>query len=120
MKNNYVHIAIAASFILLLVLLCDPFMVWMPAPAQMTVILAAAVLAALWSGFVMYERAHDERDSLHMMRAGRAAYLSGIFILTLALLVQGFEHDLDGWVLLALGAMVTAKLAVRLYDEHYR
>ncbi len=120
MANKFFHIGTAVVLIALLMLLSDPFMLWMPAEAQMAVILGAAVLACVWAGFVMYERADDEREMLHKMHAGRIAYLSGIAVLTLALIFQGFAHAIDPWVSTALGVMVVSKLFARLYSEYYR
>ncbi|MCR4281251.1 MAG: hypothetical protein NUV88_02895 [Candidatus Kaiserbacteria bacterium] len=120
MANKLFHISTAVVLVVLLVLLTDPFMLWMPAQAQTAVLLGAAILACLWAGFVMYESANDEREMLHKMHAGRVAYLSGIAVLTLALIFQGLAHDIDPWVSSALAAMVISKLVARLYLEHYR
>lgn len=86
----------------------------------MVVLLGAAVLACVWAGFVMYEETNDEREILHKMHAGRIAYLSGIAILTLALIFQGLAHNIDPWISTALAVMVISKLIARLYSEHYR
>jgi hypothetical protein len=51
------------------------------------------------------------------MHAGRTAYLSGIAVLLLALIVQGFAHAIDPWIMLALGVMVVAKLGARLFFD---
>mgnify|MGYP001610622678 CR=1 FL=1 len=120
MANKFFHIGTAIVLVGLLMLLSDPFMLWMPAEAQMAVLLGAAVLVAVWAGFVMYEKAADERELVHKMHAGRVAYLSGIAILTLALVFQGFAHDIDPWISATLGVMVISKLFARLYSEHYR
>lgn len=120
MANKIFHIGIAVILVALLTLLSDPFMLWMPARAQMIVLLGAAIFACVWAGFVMYERAYDEREMLHKMHAGRVAYLSGIAVLTLALIVQGFAHAIDPWVSAALGVMVVSKLVARLYSERYK
>ena len=120
MQNKLSYISTAALLALLLVLLSDPFMLWMPMGAQLVVLLAAAVLACVWSGFILYERASDEREALHAMHAARIAYLSGIAVLTLALLLQGLAHAIDPWIPLALGVMVIAKLVARLYSDIHR
>ena len=120
MKNKSFAIGLTVLLVGLLVLLSDPFMVWMPMGAQMVVLLTASALACLFAGFVMYERASDEREALHTMHAGRYAYLAGIAVLTLALIIQGLAHDIDPWISAALGAMVVSKLVVRLYSEHYQ
>ena len=120
MANKLFYIGTAVFLVGLLVLLSDPLMLWMPAGAQMTALLGAAVLACVWAGFVMYERASDEREMLHKMHAGRVAYLSGIAVLTLALVFQGFAHDIDPWISVALGTMVISKLVSRFYSEQYQ
>lgn len=120
MKNKFFHIGTAVVLVGLLILLSDPFMLWMPAEAQMMVLLGAAALACVWAGFVMYERSDDEREMLHKMHAGRIAYLSGIAVLTLALIFQGFAHTIDPWVSVALGVMVVSKLLARFYSESYQ
>ena len=120
MKNNLFHIVTAGILVLFLVLLVDPFMLWMPPMAAMGVLLSTAVLLCIWAGFIMYEKVADERESLHRMHAGRFAYLAGIAILTLALVVQGFSHHIDPWIALTLGVMVIVKLGARMFTEIYR
>ena len=119
MENKTTHISIAVLLIVCLTLLSDPFMLWMPMGAQMAALLGAAVLLAIWAGFVMYERAPDEREAVHRMNAGRMAYLSGIVLLTVALVTQGLAHDIDPWVSLTLGTMVLVKLLSRFYSERF-
>lgn len=120
MKNNFLSIFLAGVLILLLVLISDPFMLWMPDGVQMAVLLAVVLLALVWAGLMLYERPSDERELLHTMRAGRLAYLSGIVVLTLALLIQGLAHAIDPWIAGALGVMVITKLFARLYTERYQ
>ena len=118
MKNNLFHIVTAAALVIVLVLLTDPFMYWMPPMAAMGALLCAAVLLLLWSGFVMYENATDEREAMHRMNAGRVAYLSGVAVLTVALIVQGLSHQSDPWIAGALAVMVLSKLGARLFFEN--
>jgi len=120
MANKLFHISTAVVLVGLLTLLSDPFMLWMPAPAQMAALLGVVVLAYVWAGFVMYERTTDEREALHRMNAGRMAYLSGIAVLTIALVTQGFAHDIDPWISIALGTMVIVKLGSRFYSDKYQ
>lgn len=121
MKNNLAHILIAFLFLGLLVLLTDPFMLFMPPMAAMAVLLCASVLLCVWSGFVLVEQFSDERELMHRMYAGRIAYLAGLITLTLALLFEGFlDHHIDSWVALALAAMVVSKLAARLYYDRFK
>jgi fatty acid desaturase len=97
MVNKLFHIATAVVLVGLLTLLSNPFMLWMPMGVQLLMLLGAAVFACIWVGFIMYEQAHDEREVLHKMHAGRIAYLSGIAVLTTAIVVQGFAHTIDLW-----------------------
>jgi hypothetical protein len=120
MKNNSRYIALAAVLAVFLALLTDPFMLWMPPMLAMTVLLAVVVILCVWFGFVLKEQASDEREAMHRMNAGRIAYLSGIGVLTIALLVQGLAHHIDPWITLALGVMVLSKLAARLYFDAFR
>ncbi len=114
------QISIAGLLILCLTLLSDPFMVWMPMGAQMAALLGAAVLLAVWAGFVMYERAPDEREAVHRMNAGRMAYLSGIVLLTVALVTEGLAHHIDPWISLTLATMVVVKLLSRFYSDRFQ
>lgn len=120
MVNKLLSFGTAVVLVGLLTLLSDPFMLWMPGIAQMMALLGAALLACVWTGFVMYERTGDERDALHRMNAGRMAYLSGIAVLTVALVVQGFAHSIDPWISIALGVMVLVKLGSRFYSDTYQ
>ena len=120
MKNNIFPILTALALVVLLTLLTDPFMLWMPPMAAMAALLGATVLLGAWAGLVMYEKVGDEREREHRMHADRFAYLFGIAILTAALVVQGLSHHIDLWVALALGSMVVAKLVARLYAALYK
>jgi hypothetical protein len=109
---------IAAILIVLLVLLGNPFMFWMPSVMAMTLLLIATLFALIYAGFVLQENGGDERDLLHRMLAGRAAYLTGIGTLTLALLVQGLSHHIDPWIPGALALMILAKIVARTWADN--
>ena len=115
--NNFLPIAIVGLLGVLLFTLTDPFMYWMPSMVQMLALTIAAALLVIFSGFFIRERAGDEREVLHRMQAGRAAFLSGISILTIALVFQGLHHEIDAWIPMALIAMISAKLVARWYAE---
>ena len=119
MQNNYATLGIGLILVALLTLLCDPFMLWMPPPAQTAVLLGVVLLLIAWAGFVLREKASDEREALHARHAGRVSYLAGLAVLTLALLLQGLAHDIDPWIVVALGTMVLTKLAAHWHlDRH--
>ncbi len=119
MKNKIIYIIAAAILLALLATISDPFMLWMPPKAGMAALVFIAVLMSAWVGLVMYESVTDEREALHRMRAGHAAYVSGIVVLTVALVSQGVSHSIDPWVAGALAAMIVAKLGIRLYSDLY-
>ena len=117
MKNKLFQSSLVLTLVVLLVLLCDPFMLWMPPVTGMLVLLVATLGVCVWAGFVMMEKVVDERDVVHRMHASRISYLLGLAVLTLALLFQGFAHKIDPWVVLAIGVMVVTKFISRLYFE---
>lgn len=117
--TNVLHIVLALVLVVLLVLLTDPFMNFMPAMGAMFSLVGATVLLIIFAGFVMFERASDEREVMHRMNAGRIAYLSGIAVLTVGLLVEGLTlHHVNPWIAGALGIMVVSKLIARFVFEH--
>ena len=120
MKNNIIHIFLAIALPGLLFMLTDPFMFWMPSMVAMTVLFIAVVFLGIWTGFIMKEQANDERELQHRMHSGRIAYLSGLFVLTVGLVVQGFSHHVDPWIAGALWIMVISKLIARLYFEKFK
>ena len=118
--NNILSFVILALLALILFTLVDPFMYWMPSVVQMGALTIAAVLLVAWVAFVLREGSGDEREVQLRAHAGRAAYLSGVTVLAVALVFQGLAHTIDPWIPVALIAMVAAKLAVRLYgDSHF-
>ncbi len=117
--NNPLQISIAGILVFLLLTLADLVPFWMPTMGTMVALTLVSVLLLLWAGFVLFEKNGDERELVHRMNAGRVAYLSGLGFLTVALVVQGFAHDIDPWVACALGVMVVSKLVARTYAEKY-
>lgn len=117
MNKNYIHIIVAGVLTFFLLALADLIPFWMPMMGEMTALLIVSLLMLTWAGFVMKEATHDEREVLLKMKSSRAAYLSGLGVLMLALIVQGFKHEIDPWIAIALAVMVLAKLFTRLYEE---
>lgn len=117
MHTNRTQFILTGAAVIALMLLTDPFMVLMPDMLQMIVLALAAGLICAWSGLVIQEKNGDEREIAHRAYAARAAYLSGVCTLTLALVYQGVTHTLDIWVPLTLGIMLTAKLVARYWVE---
>ena len=117
MNKTYLQIIVAIVLSFFLCVLADLVPFWMPMMGEMTALLIVVILLIAWAGFVMQETTQDEREVLLKMKAGRVAYLSGLAVLLLALIIQGFAHAIDPWIAISLAVMVLAKLGSRLYLE---
>lgn len=111
---------IAIALVVLLALLANPFMLWMPGSTEMALVLVATILAVVYAGFVLMEQGGDERETLHRMIAGRAAFLTSVAVLTTALLYQGLTHTIDLWIPAALGLTILAKIVARIWAGSHR
>ena len=91
----------------------------MPTTTEAMLIVTLALTFIFFAAIVYKEKGSDERESIHISRAGRISYLVGVLILTLAIIFQTLMHDIDPWLVAALLGMVISKLLSRLYS-HYR
>ncbi|MFM2424047.1 MAG: hypothetical protein RLZZ70_436 [Candidatus Parcubacteria bacterium] len=119
MKNNkiIIHSAVAVLISFFALALADLIPFWMPMMGEMVALVVVTVLLLVWMGFVMFEHTHDEREAVLKYQSGRLAYLAGLSMLLVALLVQGFSHTIDPWIPLTLATMVIVKQLSRLYLE---
>ncbi len=117
MNKKSLQVIVASVLAFFLMVLADFVPFWMPMMGEMIALSIVVVLLLVWVGFVMQEEARDEREIVLKMKAGRAAYLSGLGVLTLGLIVQAFAHNIDPWLTVALAVMVLSKLFSRLYNE---
>jgi hypothetical protein len=115
--NNTLQILCACVLVFFLLALGDFIPFLMPNMNEMVVLLVVTASMLVWAGFILYEKATDEREVVLRMQGGRIAYLSGIVVLTSALVIQGLQHNIDPWILLTLGVMVVVKLGVRIFLE---
>lgn len=117
MNKKYLHIVVAVVLAFFLLTLADLVPFWMPMMGELMALLVVVILLLVWSGFVLQETAHDEREVILKMKSGRVAYLSGLGVLMVALVVQGLQHIIDPWIAIALAVMVLSKLCTRIYEE---
>lgn len=118
MKNNFLkEVSISGILIILLVLFLNPFDFWMPTALLMMMVLGLVVVFALFASFVWRENHRDEREGLHKMMAGRIAFLVGAALLTLGIIVQSFNHNLDPWLVFVLTGMIVAKVITLIYGR---
>jgi uncharacterized membrane protein len=101
---------ISIILILLLLGLLDPFQIFMPTMFQMTLLVFFGVIYILFLGLIWQEQARDEREDLNRMFAARWAFFAGVVILGVGLMVQGFQHRVDPWIVFALIVMTVTKV----------
>lgn len=110
MSKEIKSIIVAALIIPTLILVINPGGLWMPDMVQMTLAVVFLILFSVFAVFVMGERTNDEREQLHKLLAGHTAFLIGSALLAIAVLVQAMNHDIDPWLVVALGGMILTKL----------
>lgn len=115
--KKHSEIIIAILFLVAMFFALDPFDWYMPSMAEMMFLVFLVVVFAIFSVFVWREGKGDERQVMHRMLAGRLAFLAGMTVLIIAIVVQSLAHQLDHWLIITLGVMVIAKLGGLLYGE---
>ena len=113
------EIIVASALVILLAAIANPFHWWMPTMLQMLILICIFAAFSIFAVFVLCERARDEREGLHRMQSGRAAFLSGSAVLTVAIIVQELRGTLDLWLVVALVVMVLAKIGTNIYSEKH-
>ncbi|PIT91236.1 hypothetical protein COU17_01250 [Candidatus Kaiserbacteria bacterium CG10_big_fil_rev_8_21_14_0_10_49_17] len=110
------EISISVLFLLLIVLFLDPFMYLMSDSLVFMVLGALVVLFALFATFLWREKAHDEREAMHKMLAGRIGYLIGSGSLLIGFVVQVLSGGhVDPWLVFGLAGLVVGKLIALAY-----
>jgi len=115
--KKHSEIIIALVFLVLMFLCLDPFNWLMPSMAQMLFLVLLVIVFAILSVFVWREGKGDEREMMHRMLAGRIAFLAGMTVLIIAIVIQSLAHQLDHWLIITLGVMVIAKVIGLLYGQ---
>jgi cobalamin synthase len=90
-----------------------PKSVAMPTSLMMALYVAAMVLVALFLLLFWNERPADERELGNQYAASRVAYVIGTAFLIASLVVQGFRHNVDSAIPLALLVMVATKVLLQ-------
>lgn len=108
---------VAIILIILLLILANPFQLFMNDILIMMFVLALAATFGIFASLIWREKARDEREQLHSYLAGRVAFLSGAAVLLIAIIIQSLSHSLDYWVALAFGVMIVAKAFGLIYAK---
>jgi len=117
MKNNTLQIIVSLVLVALSVLLLNPFHFWMPDALVIWMLAGLLALFGIFASFILREKSFDERDNVHRALAGRNAFLTGSAILMLGIVVQGYGHSVDPWLVVALIVMVVVKIATRIWSD---
>jgi hypothetical protein len=117
MNKTIVHTGVALLIGFFLLVIADLIPFWMPMMGELVALVCVTVLLLVWASFIVSETAVDEREVQLKIQSGRVAYLAGLGVLLLALVVQGLMHTVDPWIPAALATMVLAKHFARLYLE---
>jgi len=101
----------------ILVIFLNPTNLLMPESINMLLILGLILGFLAFIGLVWREQASDERDEVHMQKAGRFSFLVGAVILVVGIVQQALNHEIDPWLVYALSGMVLTKLASRIFNS---
>lgn len=117
MKNNFVELIVTVGLIIIAVLLLNPFYFWMPDMMVIGLLACALGFFGIFASFILRENSFDERDGQHRSLAGRNAFLAGSGVVTLGIVVQGYTHTVDPWLVLALVTMIVVKILTRIWSD---
>ena|GEM_PF-671548 len=111
MKKTTQQLIITAIFVLVLLLLLNPFGFFMPTELMYIMLGGVLVLFGVYMSFVLKESPKDEREQLHRFIANRSAYVWGSVVLVVGIVYQGIaDGHIDSWLLIVLGVMVVSKV----------
>lgn len=118
MKNNLKETITTVCLIVMATLLLNPFHFWMPDMMVIGILAVALVLFGIFASFILREKIFDERDNVHRTLAGRNAFLAGASILMLGIVIQGYFHSVDAWLVITLIAMIVVKITTRIWSDN--
>ena len=99
----------------LAIALLNPWHFWMPTSFHMMLIGLLLAGVGLFALFIWRQKPVDEREELHLMIESRMAYLTGVLVLAICLIIQSFMHSVDPSVIIALGAMFIVKTIASIW-----
>ena len=117
MKRYTTEIITSLTLIAILILFIRPAKYLMPSTFTMMLPLLLMLAFLVFTSLFWKEKAKDERESDHIIKAGRVSFLVGTLLLTMGVIIQSFNHSVDPWLVYSLVGMVLAKIASRVYNE---
>ena len=117
-NNNYLLEILVSVLLIIALLVClNPLNLLMPPPFVMIAVVTLLIIFGLFAIYIWKERKGDERENYHKILSGHFAFLTGSFILVLAIAYQELNHNLDPWLVYALIGMICAKVISQFYND---
>ena len=117
MKNNFKETVVTIALIVIAILLLNPFHFWMPDMMVICLLAVTLGLFGIFASFILRESTVDERDAQHRTLAGRNAFLAGSGVLTMGIVIQGYTHNVDPWLVIAFIVMIVVKIGTRIWSD---
>ena len=117
-SNHKGEIVTGLLLIGLLAAFVSPPGLLMPKSTEMLLLVLFILSYFAYLGFVWKEHAQDEREQAHKQTSGRISFFAGTTILTVGVILQALNHEIDPWLVGALGVMLLTKVVVRVYSQH--
>lgn len=89
----------------------------MPMGMSMVLVVIFLIAFLMYVGVIWNEKAGDEREGVHILQAGRNAFLVGVTILMVGIVKESFLGNIDPWLVVGLIGMVVSKVASRIYSQ---
>lgn len=99
------------------IIFLNPGHLAMPDTINSILIFGFILAFLIFAAFIIREKSSDERESLHILKAGRLSYLTGVGVLVLGIIFQALKHEVDPWLVLAICAMTLSKIISRIYSR---
>jgi ABC-type Fe3+-siderophore transport system permease subunit len=112
------ELSVGVGLLALLYIIFNPWNLFMPGYVVMGFLIAAIVLYIAFATFLWKENEGDEREQFHRLFADRIAYLVGSAVLLIGIVLGELQHALNPWLILALAAMVLAKVVGLMYGKN--
>ncbi len=120
MPAIFLQFSLTVVLIGLTIALLNPWHFWMPTNFHMMLIGLLIAGVGIFALMIWRRKAVDEREELHQMIEGRAAYLVGVLALTIGLTIQSLQHAVDPWIAIALCAMFLVKTITSIWSQIWR
>lgn len=107
----------AVAILGIAMLFLNPGNLTMPDSVLSMLIVGFIISFLTFAAYLFKEKSLDERESVHILTAGRFSYLVGVGVLIAGIVLQALKHEIDPWLVIALCAMVFSKLLSRIYSH---